>query len=103
MKHSIPHDLGQDLALQACRRALQEYEKDYPEYHPKSAWVGPNRAEVQFTILGRTLEGVVEVKDAAVDLVLDIPLVFRAFQGMAMRVVEQEIEKWLELARQGKL
>lgn len=103
MKHTIPHGLGQDLALRACRRALETYRQHYPEYHPKADWVATNRAAVEFTILGRTLKGTVAVEADAVDLVLDIPLMFRPFQNVAMRVVEEEIEKWLDRAKRGEL
>ena len=103
MKHTIQHGLSPDLALRATRKALETYKTHYAQYRPTTEWVTEHRARVAFTILGRTLAGTVEVHEEVIDLVLDIPLLFRPFQDTAMNVVEEEIALWLERARAGDL
>ena len=103
MKHTIDHELGRALALKATRHALESYQQQLPQYDPQAEWVSEDTAEVQFTVLGKTLEGSVQVRSEQVTLELQIPFVFRAFKNIAVDVVEGEIEKWLERARRGEL
>lgn len=103
MKHSMHHDLGIALARKATRRALETYRANFSEYDPRGAWIDEDHAQVQFTVLGKTLKGTVEVKPSEVLLELDVPLIFRAFRSIAMKVVEDEINQWLDRARRGEL
>ena len=103
MRHTIPHDLGIDLARRATRKALETYRENLSDYETRGKWVSEDHATVQFTVLGRTLKGTVDVRQREVQLQLDVPFLFRAFQGVAMKVVQDEIERWLEAARRGEL
>jgi len=103
VKHVIRHNLGLDLARKATRHALESYRKALPDYDPRGRWVTNDRAEVQFTVLGKTLTGSVDVRPSEVALHLEVPFLFRAFQGVAMKVVEQEIQTWLDKAKAGDL
>lgn len=103
VKHVIRHDLGIELARKATRKALESYKAALPDYDPRGRWVTDDRAEVQFTVLGRTLSGTVDVRQHEVALHLEVPFLFRAFQGIALKVVEDEIAMWLEKARTGRL
>ena len=102
MRHSIPHDLPRETARRATRAALESYQRDLAEYKPTGTWVSEDHAKVSFTVAGRTLNGSVAVQPRAVELELDVPLLLRPFKGMAMKVVQEEIERWLERARQGE-
>jgi len=62
-----------------------------------------DKAIVRFKALGRILEGTVQVRPSEIELNLDVPFLFRAFQGVAMQVVEKEIQQWLDKARAGEL
>jgi len=101
--HVIQHDLGHDLARRATRRALESYRQSLSDYSPEGEWVTPDKAIVAFTVVGRTLKGWVQVNPTDIVLSLDVPLIFRAFQGIALRVVEDEIEQWIARARAGEL
>ncbi len=103
VKHTIRHDLGLALARRATAKALETYQQSMAEYDPQGEWLSEDRATVRFTVLGRTLTGQVDVRADAVDLKLDVPLLFRAFQRVAMGVVEKEIQGWLDRARNGEL
>lgn len=103
VRHVIHHDLGLDLARKATRHALETYRRNLAEYQPRGHWTDDDHAVVEFTVLGKTMRGTVEVGEGQVALALDVPFLFRAFQGIAMQVVEKEIEMWLEKARNGEL
>lgn len=103
MKHSIPHSLSHALARKATQTALDTYRQRFTEYQPSGEWVTPDRAQVRFVVMGKTLAGVVDVLPDRIDLELDVPLLFRPFRSAAMQVIEDEIRTWIERAKRGEL
>jgi hypothetical protein len=103
MKHSVPHDLGQDKAKQAAEAALAQYAQKFANYHPQTQWVSDNKATISFTIKGVTLRGTMEVLASAIEMDLDVPFLFRPFKGKALGVIEGEIKEWIAKAKQGSV
>jgi Putative polyhydroxyalkanoic acid system protein (PHA_gran_rgn) len=101
MKHSVPHDLGQERAKKVTESALGTYAEKFAKYSPKTSWTGPNKAQISFSVKGMTLSGSVEIKDKSIDLDLDVPFLLRPFQGQAISVIEGEIKAWLEKEKSG--
>lgn len=104
MQHRIPHDLDIAIARHATREALESYRKDFQEYSPTGEWTDEDNATVRFTVMGKTLRGVVQVATDCVTLeLLDIPFMFRPFRSAAIKVIEAEIREWIEKARRGEI
>jgi hypothetical protein len=101
MKHSVPHDLGQERAKKVTEQALSTYAQKFAKYNPKTTWVSPSRAQISFSVKGMNLSGSVEVRDKAIDLDLDVPFLLRPFQGQAISVIEGEIKEWLSKEKAG--
>jgi hypothetical protein len=99
MKHSVPHDLGQERAKQVAESALASYSQKYAKYNPKASWVSPYKAQISFQIKGMSLSGVVEVLDRAIELDLDVPFLFRPFKSQALTIIEGEIKEWIAKAK----
>lgn len=95
MKHSVPHDLGQERAKKVTEQALNTYAQKFAKYSPQTSWTSPSRAQISFSVKGMSLKGSVEVKERAIDLELDVPFLLRPFQGQAVSVIENEIKAWL--------
>jgi hypothetical protein len=95
MKHTVPHDLGQERAKKVTESALATYAAKFAKYSPKTTWTSPSRAQISFSVKGMSLSGNVEVKDKSIDLELDVPFLLRPFQGQAVSVIEGEIKAWL--------
>ena len=95
MKHSVPHDLGQERAKKVTESALTSYAEKFSKYSPKTTWTGANNAKISFSVKGMTLTGSVEIKDTTIDLDLDVPFLLRPFQGQAVSVIDGEIKAWL--------
>jgi len=95
MKHTVPHDLGQERAKKVTESALSTYAEKFAKYSPKTTWTTPNSAKISFSVKGMSLSGSVEVKEKAIDLELDVPFLLRPFQGQALSVIEGEIKSWL--------
>ena len=79
--------------------ALAAYSEKFAKYHPKASWITPNKADISFQIKGISLHGVVEVLDNAIEMDLDVPLIFRPFKGKALGIIEREIKAWIEKAK----
>ena len=103
MDHSIRHGMDQGLARRVAHKALESYQARFAEYKPTGEWLTEDRSDISFTVAGKTLHGSVEVKPTTIDLSLDVPLLFRPFRSIAIKVIEDEIEGWLKIAREGKL
>jgi hypothetical protein len=96
MKHSVPHDLGQERAKKVTEAALTSYAEKFSKYSPKTTWTGASSAKISFSVKGMTLTGGVEIRDKSIDLDLDVPFLLRPFQGQAISVIDGEIRAWLE-------
>ncbi len=103
MKHTVDHGLSKDIAKQATQKAFESYQQKLSDYDPQADWVEDDHAEVTFSVKGYTLEGTIELTDENIVLQLDIPMLLKPFKNKAVSVVEDEIDEWVEKARQGEL
>jgi len=103
MKHTIDHDLGTELAAKATKVAFGEYQKKFAKYDPKATWTSDTNADVRFKVKLVSLKGRLNIKEDAIEMELDVPLMFRVFKDKAMRAIEAEVLVWIEKARQGEL
>ena len=99
MKHSVPHDLGQERAKKVAESALAAYAQKYANYHAQVNWKGPNRADISFKVKGMSLSGSLEVLDRSIDLDMDVPFLLRPFKSQALGVIEGEINEWIKKAK----
>lgn len=103
MKHAVPHALPMNLVRRASDAALRSYQQQFPEYKPTATWVSDRRADVTFEVMGKKLQGGLDLTDRAVELELKVPMLMKPFASTALGVVEQEVKRWLDKARQGEL
>lgn len=103
MKHSVPHDLGQDKAKQVAVAALDSYKKRFADYSPRANWVNDTHADIAFSVKGVSLKGSLEVGPKSIDMDLQVPFLLRPFKNRALGVVEDEIRKWIAKAKAGEL
>lgn len=101
--HRVPHGLPLDLALLATRTALDSYKRRFPKVAPDGEWLSERHGRLWFDAAGKRLEGEIHVDEEAVELRLDVPLVFRPFRKKALEVIEAEIALWIDRARRGEL
>lgn len=103
MKHEIPHDLEPHLAKLAARKAADAYAQRFAEYDYRYRWTSDTRLELSFAVMGKRLEGIMEVLPRKLELELEVPFMFRVFQGKALQIIEREAKEWLAKARRGEL
>jgi hypothetical protein len=103
MKHSVPHDIGKDLAKKATLAAFAAYQERFAKYNPTATWTTDDRAQISFTAKGITLKGLLEVTPKSIDIDIDVPFLLRPFKSVAQDAVEREITRWVEKAKRGEV
>lgn len=98
MRHSISHSLDVDAARQLVERAFAHYQARHPSYKPTLTWLSPQRGEIRIRVRGHELLAHLELLFGEVVVEMDVPLLFRPFQGTARRVIDREVERWLTSA-----
>jgi hypothetical protein len=102
VEHEIRHDLSQEQAQRATRKALQNYAERFGAYQPEVQWRTDSEAAVAFTIKGLRLQGGIKVEPACIRLNLDVPFVFRPFKKRAFGVIEREVQGWIAKVKSGE-
>jgi hypothetical protein len=102
-KHSVPHNLRQEKARQVADAAFANYKERLAQYNPEAKWVSDTKADISFGVRGISLHGSIELKPASIDMELEVPLLLRPFQGIALKVIEQEVAGWVEKANAGEI
>ena len=103
MKHAYTHDLDEETAVLAVHRAVEYYQEKLAEYAPTAEWRGDRKLMVSFSVKGMALNGVLEVTPTEIEVSLDVPFLLRMFHKPAIAIIEQEINVWVEKAKNGEL
>jgi len=103
MKHTIKHDLDLALAKKACVKAFEAYSEKFEKYSPTAVWKSDTQAEIGFDAKGVKLGGTVGLRPKEIDVEMNVPFLFKPFQSKAIDLVEGEIRKWVEKAKNGEL
>lgn len=103
MRHAVRHDLEPDLARKALRRAWEAYADRFRDYNPTATWHGDDRADIGFSAKGMSMNGTLALQGNEIVLDMKVPLLLRAFQGKAVQVIEEEVQRWVGKARAGEL
>lgn len=96
MKHRIHHHLDLASSKDVAEKALAGYKTRFAKYEPKIHWLSSHRAEVYFSAKGFNVKGHVELLPGAVEVDIDVPLIFRPLRATAIRLLEGEIQRLLK-------
>ena len=97
--HEIRHGLTLDQAKTLARTALDDYLARYGSRGLSARWSSETRAELQVAVRGVHLEATVDVEADTVRVDAKVPLVLRAFKGVAVTAIEHEAKKWIDKAK----
>ena len=103
MRHLIRHGLTHELAREAARHALASYRDRFAAFSPEGEWIDADHARVAFSAAGRRLTGNVVVGPEEIELELEVPFIFRLFHDRAIAIIEEDVRRWIERAREGAL
>ncbi|MBX7191764.1 MAG: polyhydroxyalkanoic acid system family protein [Sandaracinaceae bacterium] len=103
MKHTIQTNLDLARSKLAIDKAMEAYKARFAEYNPRFDWTTDTRGEFGFKAKGVSLGGTILVHDHKVDVDMEVPFLFRIFQGKAMEVIEDEVRHWVEKVKKGEI
>ncbi len=103
LKHEIHHGLEPDLAKKAIDKAMEAYSARFADYNPRFEWKSDSRGELGFKAKGVSVDGSIEIVGSKILVDLDVPFLLRVFKGKAMDVIDREVKKWVEKARNGEI
>jgi putative polyhydroxyalkanoic acid system protein len=103
MKHTVVHGLGRDAAKKVAEAAWQSYSARFSEYSPSCTWVNDYTAQIGFKAKGLSISGALEVNDKDIGIDLDVPFLLRPFKNTALKVIEEEIQKWIAKSKAGEI
>lgn len=103
MKHTIKHGISDELAKKATKKAFESYIERFSDFNPQADWVSEKKANIAFSVKGKKLDGTVDLLPGAIDLEMSVPFLFKPFEKKAVGVIESEIQKWIERAKNGEL
>lgn len=66
-------------------------------------WAGDHEAKIEFLVKGIAPHGTVRIQSRTLHLELDVPFIFRIFEGRGIDRIEKEVGVWLDKARHGEL
>jgi hypothetical protein len=102
-KHVIQHGVTQAQAKQAIETAINVYSRKFPQYQPKTRWPSDSQAQVTFNVKGMTLTATINIHPRTIESEMQVPFIFLPFRGRALKVIEDEIRKWVARAKAGEI
>lgn len=103
MKHTVVHGLGRDQAKKVAESAWQSYSSRFSEYSPSCTWTNDYKAQIGFKAKGISINGELEVNDKDIGIDLDVPFLLKPFKNTAIKVIEEEIQKWIAKSKAGQI
>jgi len=103
MDHRVIHDLDFETAKRVTEKAFESYSERFADYSPTLEWINDRKAEISFNAKGIILDGSFVLTEGAIEMILNVPFVFRPFKKKATQVVENEIRRWIVKAKDGDI
>ena len=104
MEYSVEHGLDdRSRVREVVERAYDSYKERLADYNPSLTWVDDAKAKIGFRVLGKNIETFLTVTEKTVEMIGDLPFMFRPFQKKIVSVVGREVEKWIAKAKAGEL
>jgi hypothetical protein len=103
MKHTVVHDLGRAKAKQVAEAAWGSYSSRFSSYSPTVQWENDYKANIGFNVKGVSLKGSIEVNEKDIALDLEVPFLLKIFKGQALKVIEEEILRWIAKSKAGEI
>lgn len=103
MKQTIDTNLDKARSKKAIDKAMDDYKARFAEYSPRFDWTTEDTGDYSFSAKGVKLAGTLHVLDNKVDVEMNVPFLFKIFQGRAMGVIRDQVVFWVEKAKTGEI
>jgi hypothetical protein len=103
VRHEIPHQLSPELLHKAVTKFAEVYCKRFAKYNAVADWVTDDKVEVTFKVKGIKLRGELELMADTLGIDMKVPFAFNLFKKKAVNAIEEEVQPWLDRAKNGEL
>ncbi|MGF1469867.1 MAG: polyhydroxyalkanoic acid system family protein [Sandaracinaceae bacterium] len=103
IKHEIRHGLEPELARHAINHAMDGYRERFADFQPTFEWMNPDVGSFSFTALAVTTRGSLEIEGPLIYVDVEVPFLLRPFKGKAIDVIDREVRRWVDKAKNGDL
>jgi hypothetical protein len=103
MKHTIDTGLNVPDSKRAIEKAMDEYKARFAEYNPRFDWKTETSGEFGFKAKGVSLAGTISIRENKIDVDMDVPFLFKIFQGKAMDVIKEQVNVWVGRVKAGEV
>ncbi len=103
MKKTIETKLDKARSKKAIDKAMDDYKARFAEYSPHFDWKTDDIGDYSFSAKGVKCAGTIHVLDNKVNVEMDVPFLFKIFQGRAMQVIQDQVVFWVEKAKKGEI
>lgn len=95
---SFPHNLGKEKAVARIHKAIEceKIKKSRIVSSSTEKWVGDDHLDWTMTIFSYAISGTLDIKEASVDVSLDLPMAATMVTGMIKNQLGQEIAGMLQ-------
>ena len=95
---SFPHKLGKEEAVARIHKAIEceKIKKSNIVSNSTEKWVGDDHVDWTMTIFSYSISGTLDIKEASVDVTLDLPMAATMVTGMIKNQLGQEIAGMLQ-------
>lgn len=98
MQHRVPHSLTKEEAKAVVEKAWAHYSERFSAWGPSINWLSEEQALVGLTLKGKRLEAKFRIDQESYFVEAEIPFLLRPFQGLAIKRIDQEVQKWIKKA-----
>ena len=95
---SFPHNLGKEEAVARIHHAIEneKIRKSNIVSNSTEKWVGDDHVDWTLTIFSYAISGTLDIRDASVDVTLDLPMAATMVTGMIKDQLGQQIAGMLQ-------
>lgn len=103
--HTITTGLDIDTAKKAIDKAFAAQKEQFPQYKPEFSWADTLVGQFSFKpTASMEITGKLTVFEENITLSFDkLPFLANMFKGTAIKMVEKEVQVWVEKAKNGQL
>ena len=98
---SFPHNLNKEEAVARIHKAIEneKIKKSNIVTSSSEKWVGDDHVDWTMTIFSYSISGTLDIKEASIDVTLDLPMAATMVTGMIKNQLGQEIAGMLQDSR----
>ncbi|MFZ4768603.1 MAG: hypothetical protein ACOYLO_00380 [Ferruginibacter sp.] len=104
MNHKVVHNLDIAVVKTCVNKAFKSYSKKFAANKPTMDWVADYTAKISFVIGKDTINGKIDITSTSINMTLESSsFLVNLFKKQALKIIDAEIQIWLNKAHSGEI